>query len=435
MTDSNTAVAGVFRFAAGVTETILARDEEIATLRRQLDEAAAADQEWRTVVDGLTGRLDEAQLSLPDGPYRVDGHSAVNVWHDPQHAPDGGGVGGRQIAMATSPGWSRRIVAALNWMTGSGVFVLLPDDWSDQLVRAAAAGPQDVVGLVGSWCLDIPPDEGRAQCAVEDPDAVAVVDDEGLGDEVLSAPAGPSDDRPVAPPAESGLEQTQPHPRVVVDSPEQAAALAAAERSGWPCPNPHRCPHPTSMHRLVEGTTQLPCTVDGCGCGQADADPPGQPHGPVMAVGPNAVVIGPAAAGQVVAGIAATPFPTALSCPNFRCDHPRVVHDIEDYGDPIPMCCEEGCVCGHPPGDWRRVVPMVWFAPGDTVPGDVTVFGRDGRVYPADGSAWTTDAPLVAVTPRHPIGDSVPDIDHPGADHLGAGGQQVRAGQEGMADA
>jgi len=88
------------------------------------------------------------------------------------------------------------------------------------------------------------------------------------------------------------------------------------------------------------------------------------------------------------------------------------------------MCGEQDCECGHPPAGWERVVPMVQFAPFDRVPGDVTVFGRDGRVYLADGSSWTTDVPFVAVT-RHPIGDSVPDVDD----------QHARAGQEGMADA
>lgn len=35
-------------------------------------------------------------------------------------------------------------------------------------------------------------------------------------------------------------------------------------------------------------------------------------------------------------------------CPNTPpCSHARMSHDVEDYDDPLPMCCAEGCLCGH----------------------------------------------------------------------------------------
>ena len=34
-------------------------------------------------------------------------------------------------------------------------------------------------------------------------------------------------------------------------------------------------------------------------------------------------------------------------CPNEPpCEHDGLVHDIEDYGDPLPRCCVDGCRCG-----------------------------------------------------------------------------------------
>lgn len=36
-----------------------------------------------------------------------------------------------------------------------------------------------------------------------------------------------------------------------------------------------------------------------------------------------------------------------LRCPNEPpCPHPGLLHDIEDYDDPSPRCCVEGCSCG-----------------------------------------------------------------------------------------
>jgi hypothetical protein len=40
--------------------------------------------------------------------------------------------------------------------------------------------------------------------------------------------------------------------------------------------------------------------------------------------------------------------PVWLFCPNTpRCPHPGLIHDIDDYDDPKPMCCVEGCGCGQ----------------------------------------------------------------------------------------
>lgn len=38
-----------------------------------------------------------------------------------------------------------------------------------------------------------------------------------------------------------------------------------------------------------------------------------------------------------------------LACPNTPpCPHPGLIHDIEDYDDPSPTCCVDGCRCGAP---------------------------------------------------------------------------------------
>lgn len=35
-------------------------------------------------------------------------------------------------------------------------------------------------------------------------------------------------------------------------------------------------------------------------------------------------------------------------CPNSpSCGHAGALHDVEEFGDPIPTCCVEGCPCGH----------------------------------------------------------------------------------------
>lgn len=34
-------------------------------------------------------------------------------------------------------------------------------------------------------------------------------------------------------------------------------------------------------------------------------------------------------------------------CPNDPpCIHGAALHDVEDFGDPLPRCCSEGCPCG-----------------------------------------------------------------------------------------
>lgn len=38
-----------------------------------------------------------------------------------------------------------------------------------------------------------------------------------------------------------------------------------------------------------------------------------------------------------------------LACPNTPpCPHWAGLHDIDDYDDPTPKCCVDGCTCGHP---------------------------------------------------------------------------------------
>lgn len=52
----------------------------------------------------------------------------------------------------------------------------------------------------------------------------------------------------------------------------------------------------------------------------------------------------------------------AFRCPNDPpCAHPGLLHDIEDYADPRPRCCADGCPCGAaapaPPRlvDWQKL--------------------------------------------------------------------------------
>jgi hypothetical protein len=36
-----------------------------------------------------------------------------------------------------------------------------------------------------------------------------------------------------------------------------------------------------------------------------------------------------------------------LRCPNVPpCPHPGLLHDIDDWDDPRPTCCMDGCSCG-----------------------------------------------------------------------------------------
>lgn len=45
-----------------------------------------------------------------------------------------------------------------------------------------------------------------------------------------------------------------------------------------------------------------------------------------------------------------------MTCPNTpRCEHPAMVHDIDTYEDPRPMCCAEGCTCGQPEAVWTNL--------------------------------------------------------------------------------
>ena len=48
---------------------------------------------------------------------------------------------------------------------------------------------------------------------------------------------------------------------------------------------------------------------------------------------------------------------TLYHCPNEpRCPHARVFHDVEDYDDPLPRCCAEGCDCGRKDRTGRAAV-------------------------------------------------------------------------------
>ena len=38
-------------------------------------------------------------------------------------------------------------------------------------------------------------------------------------------------------------------------------------------------------------------------------------------------------------------------CPNGQCPHGAVLHDSEDWDDPAPTCCVEGCICPRPAAD------------------------------------------------------------------------------------
>lgn len=60
-------------------------------------------------------------------------------------------------------------------------------------------------------------------------------------------------------------------------------------------------------------------------------------------------------AAPVVAVAPVTPPPGAWwLCPNLpRCGHPAVLHDIEEYDDPVPRCCVDGCRCGAVHGPAR----------------------------------------------------------------------------------
>lgn len=44
-------------------------------------------------------------------------------------------------------------------------------------------------------------------------------------------------------------------------------------------------------------------------------------------------------------------------CPNDPpCGHAGLLHDVEDYEDPLPTCCVEGCRCGHDPEKRKRLL-------------------------------------------------------------------------------
>ena len=53
-----------------------------------------------------------------------------------------------------------------------------------------------------------------------------------------------------------------------------------------------------------------------------------------------------------------------LLCPNDPpCGH--YWHDVEDFGDPVPMCCEESCRCGKTEED-ARIRHRVFDGPADS---------------------------------------------------------------------
>jgi hypothetical protein len=43
------------------------------------------------------------------------------------------------------------------------------------------------------------------------------------------------------------------------------------------------------------------------------------------------------------------------------CPHGGMVHDIEDLEDQVPLCCIEGCYCGHAADCQMRIPPPVGF--------------------------------------------------------------------------
>lgn len=116
--------------------------------------------------------------------------------------------------------------------------------------------------------------------------------------------------------------------------------------------------------------------------GAADVDE--RQEGRAVAVGPEAMVVGPAAAAHMVAALAAGPFtPFTGGCPNTPpCEHKNSDHGGDALGDPMPTCWGDGCRCGQPPAGWRRVADQRVWNNGDTIPAGVKVLALDGAVHP-----------------------------------------------------
>ncbi len=67
--------------------------------------------------------------------------------------------------------------------------------------------------------------------------------------------------------------------------------------------------------------------------------PPQDAPSPTLAAGDQPAAPEPAQALSAV--------PAWLRCPNEPpCPHTGLLHDIDDYDDPNPRCCVEGCDCG-----------------------------------------------------------------------------------------
>lgn len=51
--------------------------------------------------------------------------------------------------------------------------------------------------------------------------------------------------------------------------------------------------------------------------------------------------------GPAAGPVAERPVQPWWLCPNDPpCGHAAALHDVEDFGDPSPRCCFEGCTCG-----------------------------------------------------------------------------------------
>lgn len=140
------------------------------------------------------------------------------------------------------------------------------------------------------------------------------------------------------------------------------------------------------------------------------------PAGKVFAVGPHAFVLGPAASAAAIVELAQAVSPVKGDCPNTPgCEHPGFGHDIEDYGDPVPMCGVDACDCGRPPGGWRRATPMRVWQDGDIIPADVHVMDRGGLVWPEteDHTAeWTNHnlGPVVEVERTSDLSEAAVEV-------------------------
>ncbi|TCO57182.1 hypothetical protein [Actinocrispum wychmicini] len=131
------------------------------------------------------------------------------------------------------------------------------------------------------------------------------------------------------------------------------------------------------------------------------------------------VVVGPITPEDIVA-MARLVSPLKGGCPNTPgCGHPGSVHDIEDDGDPIPMCCaREGdtdCPCGQPPAGWQRAKPERYWQPGETVPAGAVAYGNNSGIVVYDDVDWINPAdgiPLVeVVTATSPAASDNADTD------------------------